>query len=255
MTLIVGMHYNNKKGALIASDSRGVSGYDLIPNVQKIFQIYNVTFAFTGTIYIRDELLREFEKTLKNANETEGITKSIQQAYINKRGWYTGGEYPLLDKAKKFSCRGLAGFYSNGSKLFNINDKGIMEESIGPQSEGQKSEYALEMLKDLYWEGMSKEQAINSAVYVINEVSKRNSGVDNQVQIATIEKEGSRILNNINGHFDFDQFSTLVEDLDSNHLAESQRLTLHILLNGQSKYRSRLENLLSKVKIEGKNPF
>ena len=255
MTLLVGMYYDNKKGALIASDSRCLSGYDLNSPLQKIFQIQGVTFAFTGTVHMRDELLIELtQKMIDKTSQTE-IHKAVQEAYNLRRTWYLGGENPLLNKEKKFSCSGLFGFYSDEPKLFTVDDRGMIQSSNLVQSDGQKPEYALELLKSLYWNNISKEQAINSVVHVINEVSKRNSGVDNQVQIATIEKEGSQILNYNNGDLDFGKFFPIIEELESAHTAESQRLALHILLNGQSKYRSRLENLLSRFKEDGKNPF
>lgn len=216
MSLVIGMYYDNKKGALIASDSRVLDGYKPISSSKKLFCIKEVVLGFTGTVWIRDELVWEIEEKLKTLRSPGVIRRAIQQALIERRTYNTEGESPII-KEKDFSCDCLFGIYSDRPRLFYMDEKGIVEFVNGNEVKciGQMSEYAQEILEDLHYEGITKEQAIQSTLYIMDEVSRRNLAIDNVVQIATVEKNETQILNYENEKFNFEKFADLRKKIDS----------------------------------------
>jgi 20S proteasome alpha/beta subunit len=201
MTLTLGMYYNNERGALIASDSRGLREYEIERPTQKIFKINNTILSFSGTVFLRDGLL---EKLAQKSKE-EKMRDAIVEAYSEMIEYYTAGENPLIKK-KKFECDGVLGFWEQDKpKLFCVDSKGIFNEICEFEARGQGWNHASKILRGAYKKDISKEEAIQMAVYCIIESSKYNCTVDDVPQIALIEKKRCTILNqNKQGEFIFE---------------------------------------------------
>ena len=243
MTLIIGMYYNNKKGALIASDSRVLEGFNIIPSTQKLFKIQNSIFAFTGTLYLRDELIEELEK-LGDGSARE----KVQEVYLEKREKYLSGDNPKLKK-KDFSCETMLSFYKDGIiHLINVNNFGVMEPFYKGFSAIGQNDYANIILNEIYQERITKQQAINSSIYCIAETAKINGGVDNDIQLALIEKNECKILNlDKKGKFNFQkpEFEEIKKKLEGIYSLHTD--ILRDLLNGREEDKSKLEKLLKEI--------
>ena len=248
MTLLVGMYYNNKKGALIASDSRVLEGYTIVEQSEKIINFEKVLIALSGTASFSDEIVEELAKNLKTTEEDKEIRTAIQKAYASIRNIYLDGEKPLISE-KEFDCTGMFGFYNNKPKLFEVDEKGMIQQAYSEFIvNGQEVSYAKGILRKLYKKEISKQQAIQSAIYVITEISQFNVGVDNDVQIATIEEEGTKILNYDNGGeliFKKPEFKKIEKRMKS--AAEFQKIALNILVNGKREDKNKLEKLLKEI--------
>lgn len=243
MTLVIGMYYNNRKGALIASDSRVVEDHDIFPKTQKIFKINNFVFGFAGTLYLRDEIIEELKKI-----EDESPREKIQEAYIEKIEKYTLGDNPLLRKSE-FSCETLFNFYTQDCPhLVHVDDKGILEPLYRGFAAIGQPDYTNVVLREIYQDKITKQQAINTAIYCINETAKINGGVDDHVQIALIEKNESRILNlDKRGKFNFEkpEFEEIKKRLTG--VSSLQSNVLNILINGKEEDKNKLERLLNEI--------
>lgn len=248
MTLIVGMYYNNKKGALIASDSRVVEGYEVIEQSEKIINLEKVLIALSGTVSFSDDIIEELTTSLKNLEGSKEIKAAIQKAYTNIRTVYLEGEKPLVTE-KEFDCSGMFGFYEDKPKLFEIDEKGVITQAYNDFIiNGQEESYVKGILRKLYKKESSEQHAIRSIIYSLLEVSQFNVGVDNNIQIATINKEGIRVLNyNQEGEFIFQkpEFEKIKKSVRS--AIEFQRIAFNILVNGKRADKNRLEKLLKEI--------
>ena len=243
MTLLVGMYYNNKKGALIASDSRVVEEYEILPLIQKLFKIQNSIFAFTGTLYLRDELIEELEK-LGDGSARE----KIQEVYLEKREKYLSGDNPILKK-EDFSCETMFSFYKDDViHLAKIDNSGVIEPFYRGFSALGQNDYTNIILNEIYQERITKQQAINSAIYCIAETAKINGGVDNDIQLALIEKNGCKILNlDKKGKFDFHkhEFEEIKKKLEGIYSLHTN--ILRDLLKDNEESKSKLEKLIKEI--------
>jgi len=250
MTLILGTYYNNNNGILIASESRAVRKYDIMPFSRKITQINEIILSLSGVVSLIEEITEGIEEQIGKKSETSTIREIIHQVYSEKREFYTSGDNPTIEK-KKFQCSGLIGFFNDKPELFHVSDSGVLSSLQDDKlmAVGQKQEYAEGIIRDLYWDGINQEQAIKLAVYTLNEVSKKNGGVDNRVQIATIEEGKIKILNlEEEKEFDFEKFNPVIEKMESERTASLQRVAFHTLMFGEEKTRKDLETLLKNVK-------
>ncbi|VVB82811.1 Proteasome subunit [uncultured archaeon] len=194
MTLIIGMYYDNKKGALIASDSKEVTGltYGL---TKKITLLDNIIFSIAGFEIIEEGFFDKFKqlkgKTCKSKNSMK--IKEILRESIKKLG--EESESNPLNKKRFGLLNGIAGFYNQTNpEIYSFSSEGVEPletfRSVGP------GENLVDYLfKRIYHSGMSQKQAIDIAIYSIFEVSKMYIGVDDNPQIALIDKTGTRILN------------------------------------------------------------
>ena len=85
MTLILGMYYNNEKGALIAADSRALSKLEIMPLTKKICGIKNVIFSLSGITYLTDQLLEDLEEKLKVKINSQEIRDITEQSFVSLR--------------------------------------------------------------------------------------------------------------------------------------------------------------------------
>jgi 20S proteasome alpha/beta subunit len=248
MTLILGMYYDNEKGVLIASESRCLCELDILPQTKKIYNINQVIFSLSGITYLSDELIEDLEKKIKPKMDSQEITETIRQSFVDLREKYATGENPQISK-KNFECSGLFGFYSNKPEIFELSNKGIpFNLNEGRITAVGQWKYATQILKSLYRKDITKEQAIKAAVYTINEISKTNAGIDSNIQLATIDKEETKIWNiDKNGEFIYNlpEFEIIKEEVKE--VPSLQRKALNILLFGEKEEKSKLEKLLKEL--------
>ncbi|MEK6827470.1 MAG: hypothetical protein AABX99_03235 [Nanoarchaeota archaeon] len=243
MTLVIGMYYDNKKGALIATDSRMVADFEIFPPVQKIFKIENSVFAFAGVVSLRDEIIENLRSRLKD----EEVREKILEIYTEIRDKYTTGDNPAFTK-NGFLCQTMFSFYKEDRPyLAATDDKGIIDPFYNGFATMGQDGYVKIILRQIYQESLSKQQAINIAAYSISETAKINSGVDENIQLAIIDEKGTNIFNYENGKFNFQrpEFEEVKKRMKS--AAEWQRIALNTLVNGKEEDRSRLEKLLGEV--------
>ena len=249
MTLIIGMYYDNKKGALIASDSRIAEEYHILKPIQKIIPIQDIFIALSGTATASDMIVEKIGKNLKKTKDSTKIRDAVQQAYLDSKSAYIEGN-KSLSTSKKFDCSGMFGFYSGKPELFRILDD--EEEILSPAYDdilvnGQEDSYVRGILKTLYREEISKEEAIRNVIYSMMRVTEFNVGIDENIQIATIDEKGTKILNYEKERFNFQkpEFEEIKKQMKS--VANLQRIALHTLINGREEDKSRLEQLLSEI--------
>lgn len=194
MTLIIGMYYDNKKGALIASDSREVLGstYGL---VKKITLKEDLVFSIAGWEIIEEGFFDKFNQiNKKNSRGKKDIElKEKIRETIKKLG--EDYEDNPINKKRFEKMSGLFGFYQSlNPEIYTLSSNGVepLEEF---RTLGKGNELAQYLLGKIYHPEMSQEHAINVAVYSILETSSMYTGVDNNPQIALIDKKGIRILN------------------------------------------------------------
>ena len=249
MTLIIGMYYNNKKGALIASESRITEGFNVLRLTEKIAKVRGVLLSLSGLAYLSDAIIEELEENLEDENESKEIRKIIQEAYATVKETYCSKENEILSP-KKFCCNGMFGFWGDKPELYEVTDKG----RISPlydlfTANGQEESYVEGILRTIYKENLSKEQAIQTAAYCLVEVSKFNVGIDDNIQIATIEDGESKILNyDKDGTFNFRKPEIVKKRNIAKSIAKQQKIALDILLNGNEKSKGKLEKLLNELK-------
>jgi 20S proteasome alpha/beta subunit len=244
MTILIGMYYNNRKGILMASDSRVLNGSDICLKRPKLIKIDNSILSFTGDVFLIDEILEK----IKEKSQNEKMKEAIQEAYLEVRAYYTEGKKPLVPK-EEFLCSGIFGFFDkNKPKMYNVDDKGFLQSSDGFEVDGQGKEHIEKILGTIYRGNLSKKEAVQTAIYSIIEVSKLNSGVDDSIQIAVMENERGNILNyKKDGEFDF-QMPEIVSIRDEMvYASEQEKRLLKTLINGSKEDKSKLEKLLVEL--------
>ncbi len=246
MTLLVGMYYDDKKGALIATDSREIKG-SRYKTVSKIDKIEEMIIACAGSVAAGEELV---ENIKLNFESEKNIRKRIQNAQQKLYDDHMSGEEPRIEKTEM--PEGLFGFYDsyevyNPTKVFRFHDR-ILESVTDFEAVGQGGDSTEDFLKRYYSLDISKEQAMGLAIFCIIEAARNNDGVDDNPQISLIDKGGCRILNcDKNGNFCLSnkEISQIKEKM--NGIYDYQRKTFEILLGEDKEKKDKLRGLLNNL--------
>lgn len=244
MTLILGMYYNNKKGALIATDSRVTEGCSY-KTIDKIEQIEDIIIACAGLVSAREELV---ENVKLNIESEKNIRKRIQNAQQRLYIEFMSGEEPRLEEEDM--PEGFFGFYNNFKhfpKIFRFYNRALI--SIKDfEAVGQGDTESNNFLKKYYSLDVPKEEAMELAVYSIIEAARNNNGVDDNPQIALIDKEGCKILNyDGNGKFNLNNPEILEIKEKMNALYNHQKKTLDVLFGEDRDKKEKLIDFLRKL--------
>jgi len=240
MTLIVGMYYENKKGALIASDSRMTKEchYNLI---RKIFGVENIIIAVAGIVCINKQLVKNIESIL---GDEEDIEKVLEKAQIKIYEDYMLGENPRLCEHEM--SQGLCGFYTDHPEIFRFFSQ-LTEPVENFSAVGQEDDDTENFLKKFYREDITKEKAMELAVYSIIEASKNNVSVDDNPQIAIIGEGGCKILNyEENGNFTIQKPEILQIKKKINEISNYNEIAFDILLHGKKDVKDKLTSILKE---------
>jgi 20S proteasome alpha/beta subunit len=249
MTLLIGMYYNNKKGALIASDSR-LSKDKYFSVSRKIFDIENIVIAVSGYAWIGDEFLEELRLSITGDEDIKQLKKIILDSQVEVFNSYKEAmELDKDDDKEDGKLGGIFGFYSDKPEIFEIGEgffEGIDNFCVG----GSGDENSLGFIKRGYKPDISKEQAINLAVYAIFKTSEVNRDIDDKPQIAFIENEGYKILNyDKEGKFIFDKPEILHIKEKIKKIDKYYDKAFDILSGGDSKAKKGLTKLLDEYKL------
>jgi 20S proteasome alpha/beta subunit len=242
------MYYENKKGALIASDSRATysDGFTLIES-KKIENINQIIVASAGAMYLceelRENLMNFFSERLVDSKK---IRKKIQQEH--KKALKSDRKKDIeniLDE--DYTTISLFGYYINKPEIFELLEESGIESVEGFTTLGAGKEESYAILKDIYKPNFSQEEAIESVAYCINKTSKEEAFIDNNLQVGVIEKDGCKILNyDENENFNFYKFSNVKNKV--NRINEQQKKALNILLYGDKETKSKLVKILNEYK-------
>jgi hypothetical protein len=244
MTLVVGMYYNNKEGAVIASDSKVVWGNNYRTG-QKVFNLENLIISSCGDLYLRDELIQN-ARLMLNVRKDISAKDIIQQIQIELHQKYKVGENPILEENEELS-EGLCGSYTDHPEIFHFLER-VIEPIDDFIAIGQGYESALNFFKEYYKQNSSKEWAIKLSVYSIVESARNNYGVDDNPQIALINNEGCKILNyDGEGNFNFIEPAILDIKNEINGMNKYQRKTFETLLGDNKEKKDKLVNFLKKL--------
>lgn len=244
MTLIIGMYYDNKKGALIASDSRITYGGEcgLSKKIYYVEKGKKVIFACCGTDYTNQEIGEICEGVLsgkKDSLEIRRLIRGTQKEILSHHNL----EVPQGERKNTSSI--IFGFNFGFPEIYS-SDNGHLEIVEGATTMGSLVEYTNRILKEAYNEKISQKEAIDLAIYCITKTAQGNIYIDDNPQIALIDEKGSRILNYDKGrNFDFYKFSNATKyfkDID-----RKQKRALEILLRGNKKTKKSLAKILGRT--------
>jgi 20S proteasome alpha/beta subunit len=245
------MYYNRGKGAVIASDSRVMLGSDY-STAQKIFEIMDgVFFSASGLSGIIDELI----ETIKGAVEAGEIRnlmelrRTLEQQVRELFYWYKNTEKPSFSKDEVLIEGILGGVHNGRPRLFIVHEYGYAEPyNSGFRAIGDGSRHAYNMLRNLYKEDISKERAMEIAVYAIIQTSKIDSVVDDNPQIAIIEAEVSKFLNAEQNNFVLSTPEIKKIKQRINGIEENRSLVFEVLLDGPEDIKKELNEVLEKYR-------
>lgn len=240
------MYYENKKGAVVISDSEVSLEYIILPDVQKICKLNDRTvIAPAGNWSLWAEMKKNLEVKLKGISNSERIKKIIEEEskkIVKKekeeviKGILKGQEYPPRRVV------GIIGIYNTEPELCGFED-GDVYEIPNVMSIGLFNEAEFLILKEKYKGNISKEKAIELGVYCINKISKSTEAVSNVIQIALLDQDGTRILNyDEKGNFDFDKFSATVKKMEE--IDRQEQKCFDILWNGDKKTKKSLIDII-----------
>jgi len=237
MTVIIGMYYDDKNGALIASDSRRNWGsyYDL---VKKVDEVERVIIATSGTICVSNELKENLKKDLKTTKRTKDIKKIVKKN-LKK----------LVGSKNEMDLEGIFGFYENRPEIFCFYEDGDIELIDDFDTKGCGWTEVHKILKNNYRSNISKKEGIELAIYSILESSKDNKEVDDNPQICLIENKKYKIINyDRNGNFNFYKSKILKVKNRIIRISEQYQTAFDILWRGDKKTKNKLIKILNDYK-------
>lgn len=246
MTLIVGMYYDNKKGAIIASDSQATKGTnsDLI---RKISKVNGTIVACCGSLFLTDALKDYLGGFLEDAESEFEIRNAIEQAQKFLADHYVEeNEVADLDSLPT----GIYGFCTEGKPKIYRFFGGVTEGVDNFIAEGNEYDAGEIILRECYDKRISEKEAIDLAVYSIMGIAKNNVCIDENIQIAVIKKNGWEIWNeNEEGDFNYKLPKILRIKKRMNEIYEKQKRVLEILLRGDKEDKIKLNNLFNKYNL------
>lgn len=243
MTLLVGMYYDDKKGAVIATDSRIIKNPEYRLG-RKINQAENFIIADSGLSWVGSELFEKVRLIMEMQKDipTKEIIDQIQNEIYKKYG--TGEEPRLMEEELS---QGIFIVYLNQPELFRFYER-VIEPIDDFIAVGQEDDSVEGFLQKFYKNNITKEKAIKLAVYSIAEVSKYNINVDNNPQIALMDYNGCRILNwDKNRNIDFQKPEILRIKKKVNEIDKFQKKSFEILLGEDQEKKDKLIRLLNKL--------
>jgi len=194
VTIIVGMYYNCKQGAIVVADSRAMRGGDYSQD-QKLFKVSDdVLFASSGLSGMVEKLLPSVEKTRLSTRRflTSEILEIFEDemAKLNERYKYTR---PYRFSTNETLLRAIIGLIDeNKPKLYTLYDNGYGEIIRDYHAVGHGARHAQNILRTLYKPDVTKDRAIEIAVHVLSEVAEVDAMVDAYPQVGILELDGDK---------------------------------------------------------------
>lgn len=251
-TLIIGMYYGNCNGSIIVSDSRMMFGPDYSTE-QKIFEIVDdVFFSTSGLAGVRDDLIHIVQEKAseRNIRGLEGLRRLFESEVKDLWYWY---QSPASGRAS-FSpdetlIDGILGGLVNGEpKLYDVHQNGFAEPiREGFRCVGDGSRHAHNIVKSLYKADITRERAMEIGIHAIIQTSKVDSVVDDNPQIAIIERDNSRLLNiNDNGEFSIHNQEITRLKQKINGIEEKRSMVFELLLDGSEEIKKKFLDVIEE---------
>lgn len=247
MTLVMGIWYEDKKSALIASDSRMTMGEEYY-QIRKVEEVNGLIIATAGDVSLGDGLkdnvqnsLKEFKNNPPQELQTRKMLEIIRESH--KKIARPDSED---DEELDYTCEGIFGFNLSQPKIYQITNESTVYRIDEFIAIGAGREIAQGILKKFYNPRMNSREAMDLLVYCILEVSNNNLYVDDTPQIAFIEKDGWKILNlNSEGKFMYEVPEILESKKRMKEFSESQKNFLKIIAGNDDKKKNELERILN----------
>lgn len=251
-TLIIGMYYCNCNGAIIISDSRMMFGPDYSTE-QKVFEIIEgVFFSTSGLAGVRDDLISivQAKANENNITDLEGLRRLFESEVKDLYYWYQSppsgrASFPtdetLVDGI-------LGGLIAQKPKLYNVHQNGYAEPiREGFRSVGDGSRHAHNIIKSLYKPSITRERAMEIGIHAIILTSKVDSVVDDNPQIAIIERDSLRLLNmNDNGEFSVENEEIARLKQKINGIEEKRSTVFELLLDGSEEIKKKFSDVIEE---------
>lgn len=253
-TCIIGMYYNNGKGAVVISDSRIMIGSDY-SHTQKLFDVgrEGTVFAAAGFTGIAEKLIPNVANRIARTRQIspneivnlfEDEMAELHNRYKMTRPYRFGTEEELL-------C-GIIGFLDDATpRLHCLYENGYAEAIREFHSVGHGDRHARNILRTLYTPSLSKDRALQIGVHALMEVAKIDAMVDDVPQVAVIEdgisKSGVRILNccpDDEFRFECPEVEQIKKKLEGIEGKRTQ--VFHLLLDGTEDAKRKLDEVLKE---------
>lgn len=238
MTCIIGMVYDQGRGALIISDSRIMRGGDYATE-QKVFVMDNVAFASSGYSGMAEKLRDNFEAARRTSRQIlpkesvailEDEMAKLYERYKTTRPYRFSSDDTLLT--------GMLGFVEDETpKLYCLHENGYAEGVHSFLAIGHGARHALNVIKALYDSKIKQQRALEVAIHALVQVSEVDAMVDRWPQVAILEKgkgeDGIEFLNGAGTDFAIDcpAIAKITRRLVG--LEERRTKLFHELLDGQ----------------------
>ena len=249
MTIILGMYYDHQKGGLIASDSRAeidLVSYDLI---RKIELQDGLVLSIAGDSYKGDELLENIIPTLREISKDDPKRRKKIRTVIKEKQRELEKEYKSTKKKgeDEEDDVGVFGFYTTHPEIFCLTEKGnVGAITSGFETAGLVPNGARGLLKAFYHPDISREQAMVLAAYVIVNSSNNYHQIDDNPQMALIEKDGIKILNSYGENFLFKTPEIEELKMRSREILLGQKKVFDVLSGSSEESKSKLVRMLGE---------
>ena len=210
MTCIIGMYCEDLRKAVVIADSRVMLGQDYDTDRKIHWLDQKTVAAFAGYSGIATQLMGGAQLRLKDQPETyEGsIIRALEHEMYQLWDEYKTGRRPRFRPDEALADGILATAIQETPILYAFHENGWAEPYVsGYRATGDGDRYARQILKHLYDPKMGVERAIEVGVYILVQIARLDSVVDDNAQVAVVEpkqKTVIRILNETDGGFDFE---------------------------------------------------
>ena len=251
MTCIIGMYCDKGENAIIISDSREMQGNDFIRK-RKIYKIMeNVVYAGSGYTGMSIELRNNVE----NRMNTEGITdNSIIIKIIGEEMWKLWTYYKHPD-APRFSqddvlIDAILGSYIHGkTKLYCLHENGWAEPTEEKfRATGDGWRFANQILNSLYKEDLTIMQAIQLGIHCMVQISRLDSVVDDNPQVAILENNEINIMNIRNGEFIMEHPELMEMKNKINGIEEYRTKVFRLMMSNDDTLKTEFKGIIEKYK-------
>jgi len=253
MTCIIGMYYGSGKGALVIADSRSMSGGDY-SHSQKVTEVdEGIVFAAAGYAGIAEKLLpsvRDARNSQRRfmpsevVNVFEDQMAEVYNRYKMTRPYRFGSDDSLLS--------GIIGFIGEDEQpeLHCLYENGYAEKLHDFHAVGHGARHAKNILRTLYTPSLSKDRAIEIGIHALLEVAKIDAMVDDDPQIAVLEKDitpsGLHILDRNLAGFQYDCPDIKAIKTKLEGIEEKRTEAFHLLLDGSEEIKRKLDETLKE---------
>lgn len=251
MTCIIGMYCDKRKNAIIISDSREMQGYDFILK-RKIYKINeNVVYAGSGYTGMSIEL----RDNVENRMRIEGITdnsetiKTIGDEMFKLRTYYKHPDAPRFSQDEVLINAILGTYIQNKPKLYCLHENGWAEPTEEKfRAVGDGWRFANQILTSLYREDLTVKQAIQLGIHCMVQISRLDSVVDDNPQVAILQNNEINIMNIRNGEFIMEHPDLMEMKNKINGIEDYRTKVFRLMMSNDDILKTEFKSLIEKYK-------